>query len=152
MLIAMLDRLRQHDRRRDYPRRASALACQLPLAIGSDEDALVAVPAIAEPVQFALMGPLDGGGHRSLDQVLAQRTGGAGDHEATIPILDQASQAFSLVGLLPYAVFFCTNDQNSSISTWLRCRSLASTCVSRRPLQPDADRLVFVPRDLFSST
>src|SRR5258708_5698899 len=27
-------------------------------------------------------------------------------------------------------VFFCTNDQNSSISTWLRCRSLANTCVS----------------------
>ena len=60
MLIAMLNRLRQRDRRRDYPCRASALACQLPLAIGSDEDALVAVPAIAEPVQFALMGPLDG--------------------------------------------------------------------------------------------
>src|SRR6266699_6449728 len=130
MFIAMLDRLRQRHRLWDHPRRASTLACQLLLAIGSDEDALVAVPAITEPVQFALMCPLDGGGHCSLDQVLAQRTTRAGDDAATVPILDQASPAFSLVRVPPGAVFFCTNDQNSSISTWLRCRSLASTCVS----------------------
>jgi len=117
MLIAMLDRLRQRDRRRDYPRRASALASPLPLAIGSDEDALVAVPAIAEPVQLVLLGAPDGGDHGSLDQLLAQRTGGVGDHEATGPILDEASPAFSLVRLPLGAVFFCTNDQNSSIST-----------------------------------
>ena len=101
LLIAMLDHLRQRHRRRDHPLRASALACQLPLAIGSDEDALLAVPAIAEPVKLALMGPLDGGGHCSLDQVLAQRTASAGDHEATVPILDQTSPAFSRVRLPP---------------------------------------------------
>jgi hypothetical protein len=63
------------------------------------------------------MGPLDGGGHRSLNQVLAQGAGGAGDDEATVSILDQTSRAFSLVRLLLGTVFFCTNDQNSSIST-----------------------------------
>ena len=87
MFIAMLDRLRQRYCRRDHPCRASALACELPLSIGSDEDALVAVPAITEPVQLALMGPLDRGGHCSLDQLLAQGTAGAGDHEATVSIL-----------------------------------------------------------------
>jgi hypothetical protein len=129
MLIAMLDRLGQRQRHWNHPRRATALPSQLPLAIGSHEDALIAMPAIAEPVQLALMGPLDGGGHRSLNQVLAQWTGGTGDHEATVPILDEVSPAFSLVRLLLGAVFFCTHDQNSSISTWFKCRSLASTCV-----------------------
>ena len=117
LLIAMLDRLCQRQRHRNHPCRASALPSQLPLAIGSHEDALIAVPAIAEPVQLALMGPLDRGRHRSLNQVLAQWAGGAGDDEATISILDQTSPAFSLVRLLLSAVFFCTNDQNSSIST-----------------------------------
>ena len=50
MLIAMLDRLCQRQRHRNHPCRASALPSQLPLAIGSHEDALIAVPAIAEPV------------------------------------------------------------------------------------------------------
>src|SRR5260221_6286338 len=117
MLIAMLDRLGQRHRRRDHPRGAPAFARQPALAIGSDEDALVAVPAITEPVQLALMGPLDRGGHCLLDQVFAQWTGGAGNHEATVPILDQASPAFSAVLLPICALFFCTNDQNSSIST-----------------------------------
>lgn|SRR5215472_4093108 len=129
MFIAMFDRLRQRHRRRNHPPRASTFACQLPLTIGLDEDAPVAVPAIAQPVQRALMSPLDGGGHCVLDQILAQRTGGAGNDEATVPVLDQAAPALSFVRLGSCALFFCTNDQNSSISTWLRCRSLASTCV-----------------------
>ncbi len=87
MFIAMLDRLRQRHCRRDHPCRASALACELPLSIGSHEDALVALPAITEPVQLALVGPLDSGSHCSLDQLLAQGTAGAGDHEATVSIL-----------------------------------------------------------------
>jgi hypothetical protein len=85
--------------------------------IGSHEDVLVAVPARAPPVQLALLGALDGGDHGSLNQLLAQRTGGVGDYEATGPILDQASPAFSLVRLPLGAFFFCTNDPNSSIST-----------------------------------
>jgi len=60
---------------------------------------------------------LNGGGHGLLDQVFAQRPSGTGDHEATLPILHQASPPFPLVRLAGYALFFCTNDQNSSIST-----------------------------------
>src|SRR6266849_4604313 len=129
VLIAMLDGLHQGERLWDDPRWASAFAGQLPLAIGSHQDAPIAAPPIAEPVQLALLSPLDGGSHRLFDQVLAQRTGRAGDHEATLPILDQASPALPFVRLAGCSVFFCTNDQNSSISTWLKCRSLASTCV-----------------------
>ena len=103
---------------------------QLPLAIGSDEDALIAVPSITEPTQRALVGSLHGGGHGLLDEILVQRAGGAGDHEATVAVLDQAAPALSFVRLASCALFFCTNDQNSSISTWLRCRSLANTCVN----------------------
>ena len=72
----------------DDQARTPSFACQHSLAIGPLQDAPIAVPAIAEPVQFALMGPLDRGGHGLLDQVLAQRTAGAGHHEATVPILD----------------------------------------------------------------
>src|SRR2546426_2289917 len=129
VLITMLDGLRQGECLGDSQPRTSPFARQAALAVGPLEDAPIAVPTIAEPVQFALMGPLDRGGHCLLDQVLAQRTGGAGHHETTVPILDEASPAFSLVRLSLCAFFFCTNDQNSSISTWLSCRSLASTCV-----------------------
>src|SRR5260370_4414469 len=117
MLIAMLHRLCQRDGCRDHPRGASPLACPLTLAIRSYQNASIAMPSIAEPAQLSPVGPLHGGGHRLLDQTLAHRSGGAGDHEATVPILDQASPPFSLVRLSLCAVFFWTNDQNSSIST-----------------------------------
>ena len=99
------------------------------LSIGLHKHVLIAVPPRTPPVKLTLVGPLDGGGHRLLDQVLTQWTGGAGNHEATVSILDEASPAFSCVRLPICAVFFCIHDQNSSISTWLRCRSAASTCV-----------------------
>src|SRR5207253_1786598 len=63
MLIAMLDRLRQRDHLWDDPGGTPSFACRHPLAIGPLEDAPIAVPSIPEPVQFALMGPLDGGDH-----------------------------------------------------------------------------------------
>src|SRR5713226_54903 len=129
MLIAMLDRLHQRDRLWDDQRRTPPFARQHWLSIGSHQDAPIAVPAITEPVQLAPVSPLDGAAHRLLDQILAQRTARAGDHEATLSVLHQASPAFSFVGLLRCPLFFCTNDQNSSISTWFRCRSPASTCV-----------------------
>src|SRR6266581_3191097 len=129
MRIAMLDRLQQRDRLWHDPRGTPAFARRQPLAISSLEDAWVALPAITEPVQLALLGALDRAGHGVLDQFLVQRTAGAGDHEATGPILHQAAPAFSCVRLASCPLFLCTNDQNSSISTWLRCRSWASTCV-----------------------
>src|SRR5207248_11218382 len=72
----------------------------------------------------------------------------------TAAVLDHAAPALSFVGLLRGPLFFCTNDQNSSISTWLRCRSLASTSVMATAWlaarhAPHTDRLVFMPRDLF---
>ena len=129
MLITMLDRLRQGERLWDHQRRTPPFARQHTLSIGPHQDAPIAVPAIAEPVQLALLGASDCGGHGSLDQVLVQGAGGTGDDEATIPVLDQAAPALSFVRLVNCPLFFCTNDQNSSISTWFKCRSLASTCV-----------------------
>src|SRR5438270_10818444 len=106
----MLDRFRQRHRRRNHPRRSAARAGHLPLARGSGEDTLLAMPAITEPVQLALMGPLDRHGHGLLDQILAQRATGAGHDEATVPVLDQASPAFSLVMLTSCPLFFWTTD------------------------------------------
>ena len=117
MLIAMLDSLRQGERLWDDQRRAPPLAGAHRLSIGSQQDAPIALPAIAEPAEGTLVGPLDRGAHRVLDQILVQGAGGAGDHEATVPILHQASPAFSFVRLVSCPLFFCTNDQNSSIST-----------------------------------
>lgn len=157
MLITMLDRLRQRHRRRDYPRRTSPFAWQVTLARSAHEHAAIAVPSITEPVQFASVSSLHGGGHCLLDEVLTQRTGGPGHHEATVPILDEAAPAFSLVRLPSCAVFFCTNAallidfdlaQVQIGGQYLRdgCRM---DCCS---LEPCADRLVCVSRDLFGRT
>ncbi len=154
VLIAMLDGLRQGDRLWNDRRRTPLFAHPHRLSIGPHQDAPIAAPPIAEPVQLALMSPLDRGGHGLLDQVLAQRTGRAGDHEATVSILDQASPAFSLVRLAGSAVFFCTNAAllidlhlaQVQIAGQHRCEGGR---MGRRPLQPPTDRLVFVPRDLF---
>ncbi len=67
VLIAMLDGFRQRDRLGNDQRRTPPFACQHPLAIGPHEDVLIALPPITEPVQLALVGPLDRGGHRVLD-------------------------------------------------------------------------------------
>jgi hypothetical protein len=157
MLITMLDRLRQGDPLWDNQAGTPALARQYPLAIGPLQDTAIAMPARASPAQGALVGALDRAAYGSLDQVLVQGTGAAGDDEATVSILYQATPAFSLVRLASCPLFFCTNDQNSSISTWLRCRSLASTCVRASAWAaarhaPGTDRFVLVPRDLFGRT
>src|SRR6266446_737770 len=149
MRITMFDRLRQGERFWNDQPRTPPFARQHRLSIGTQQEAPVAPPAITEPAERALVGACDRAGHGSLDQVLAQRTSGAGGNVATVPVLDQASPAFSLVRLVSFPLFFCTNDQNSSISTWVRCRSLASTCVKASAwaaalLTPRADRLVFV--------
>jgi hypothetical protein len=70
MLIAMLDRLRQRHRLWNDQRRAPAFARPHPLAVGSHQHAPIAMPPITEPVQLALVGPCDRGGHRLLDQIL----------------------------------------------------------------------------------
>src|SRR5439155_17294218 len=106
------------------------------------------------PVPLTLVSPLDGGRHCSLDQVFAQRTSGTRHYETTVAVLDQAAPAFSLIRLTRGPLFFCTNDQNSSICTWLKCRSLASTCVRAAAWvaarhAPLANRLIFVSGDLF---
>ena len=117
MLITMFDGLCQADALGDDQARTPPFACQHSLAIGPLQDAPIAVPAIAEPGEGTVVRSLNGGGHGLLDQVFAQRSSGTGGHEATLPILHQASPPFPLVRLAGYALFFCTNDQNSSIST-----------------------------------
>ena len=117
MLITMFDRLRQSERLWNHQPGTPPFTRQDRPAIGSLQDAAIAVPAITEPMQFTLVSPLNAGGHRLLDELLAQRASGAGDHEASVAVLDQAAPAFSFVRLLRCALFFCTNDQNSSIST-----------------------------------
>src|SRR5207248_11395679 len=67
VLITMLDGFRQGDRLWDDPRRTSPFARRHRLSIGPHEDVLVAVPAIAEPVQLALVGTLNRDAHRLLD-------------------------------------------------------------------------------------
>jgi hypothetical protein len=88
MLIAMLDGLRQRERLWDDPWRTPLFALSRRLSIDPHEDAPIAVPAIAEPGEGALVRPLKRDGRCVLDQLLAQGTGGAGDHEATVPVLD----------------------------------------------------------------
>ena len=71
VLITMLDGLCQADRLWDHQARTPPFPRQHPLAIGPLQDAPIALPTITEPVQFALMGPLDRDGHRLFDQILA---------------------------------------------------------------------------------
>src|SRR5437660_12504717 len=118
MLITMFDGLRQAQRLWNHQRRTPSFARQHGLAIGPYQDIPIALPAIAKPGEGTLVGSLDGAGHGSLDQVLAHLPAGTGDHEATVPVLNQAAPAFSLIRLVNCPLFFCTNDQNSSISTW----------------------------------
>ena len=117
VLIAMLDGLCQGERLWHDQRGTSPFAGAHWLSIGAHQDAPITVPSITEPGERPLVGPLNGGGHRLLKQVLVQGAGGAGDDEATVPVLDQTSPAFSLIRLVSCPLFFCTNDQNSSIST-----------------------------------
>src|SRR5260370_26155986 len=133
MRITMLDRLRQGERLWDHQRRTPPFARQHALSIGPHQDAPIAVPAIAEPVQLALLGAGDCGGHGSLDQGLVQGAGGTGDDEAAVPVLHQAAPALSFGRLVNFPLFFCTNDQNSSSSTRVKSRSLACTCVTSSP-------------------
>src|SRR5260370_19562053 len=99
MLITMLDGLHQRDRLWDDPRRTPPFARSRRLSICSHQDAPIAVPAITEPVQLALVGPLDRARHRLLDQRFAHWTSGTGDLETTLPILDQASPPVPFIRL-----------------------------------------------------
>src|SRR6266699_1001368 len=123
----MFDCLRRRHRRGNHPRWTPPFACQPTLAIRLHQDAPIAVPARTPPMQLPLLSPFDRGDHFLLDRSSRERTGGADDHQTTVSILNETSPGFSLVRLA-ICTFFCTNDQNSSISTWRRCRSLTSTC------------------------
>ena len=130
MLIMMLNRLRQGHRVGDDQLAPSPSAItRLRLAIGVLQDARIVLPTITEPAKRTLLGSSNRRRNCLCDQVLTEGTSCGSDHEATVAILDQTTPAFSLVRPFCCALFFCTNDQNSSISTWLRCRSQASTCV-----------------------
>ena len=129
MLIPMFDGLRQGDPLWDNQAGAPTFARQHPLAIGPHEDAPIAVPAITEPGEGTLVVSLHGDRYCLLDQVVVQLAGGTGHHKATGSVLHKAPPAFSLIWLAGCTVFSARTRHYSSISTWLRCRSLASTCV-----------------------
>src|SRR5437667_6030527 len=74
MLIAMLDGLRQGQRLWDDQPWTSRLTRAHGLSIGPYQDALVAMPAITEPTERALVGSLDGAAHRLLKGSVAQAT------------------------------------------------------------------------------
>jgi hypothetical protein len=97
MRIAMLDALCSGEPLWDHQAGTSPLARAHRLARGSLQDVWIAVPPVTEPAERPLVGPLHGGLHRVCYQFLAQRTAGAGDHEAAVAVLDQAAPAFSFI-------------------------------------------------------
>src|SRR5260370_12526772 len=109
MRMTMFAGLRQGERFCNDQPRTPPFARQHRLAIGTQQEAPVALPAITEPAERALVGACDRAGHGSLDQVLAGRTGGAGGNVATRPVFHQAAPAFSLLGLLTVPLFFSPN-------------------------------------------
>lgn len=116
-LITMRDRVRHTERLWDHQTRASPVPCQHWLAGGSLQETARAMPSLAEPAEGALLRPLDGAAHRVLDQLLTQRASGAGDHDATVAVLDQAAPVLSFVWVLRCSLFWRTHDQNASMST-----------------------------------
>lgn len=118
MLIMMLNRLRQRHGVGNHQLAPSPSAMtRLGLAIGMLQDARIVLPAITVPGKWAMVGSSNCRVHRLTDQVLTEGTAGVSGHEATVAILDHATPAFSCIRLLLCPFFFCTNDQNSSIST-----------------------------------
>ncbi len=106
MLVPMLDSLRQAHLGRHHQQGASALARAYRLTIGSSEDHRIAPPAIAAPVLRMALRACDGEGHRSLDEIVAGTSGGAGSDEAAGAILHEASPAFAGIGFVGGTVFF----------------------------------------------
>lgn len=129
MLIAMFDGLRQAHVCWHHQRRASTATGTDGLTIGSSQARCIATPAIATPRQGTTLRASNREGHCSLDEIVADASGGAGGDKATGAILHEASPAFTGISFVGLPVFFRTNDQNSSISTVERCRSCVRTAV-----------------------
>jgi hypothetical protein len=133
VLIAVLDRLGQLDVRWHDPSRSSPLARWRRPAVLLGEDVAIALPAIAAPGERCLLGPVSRLGNRIRNQRLADPSSGGGHNEATRSILHEAAPALAGVGFVWLPVFLRTNDQNSSISTVVRCRSRTKTAVMAAP-------------------
>jgi hypothetical protein len=123
MLIAMLDGLRQAHVCRNHQRRTSALTRAYWLTIGTPEHRRIAPPSLHQVNARTALRACDGERHRSLNEVVADASGGRGGNETAGAILHETSPAFAGIGFVRGTVFFRTNDQNSSISTVERCRS-----------------------------
>jgi len=117
MRIAMFDRLRQRHRRGNHPRRTPPFACQPALAIRPHQDAPIAVPARTPPAQLALLSPLNRDGHRLLDQVFTRADRWRRRPQTDCPDPGPGIPSVLLRQTGKLCRFFCTNDQNSSIST-----------------------------------
>src|SRR5260370_16514959 len=108
MRMTMFAGLRQGERFCNDQPRTPPFARQHRLAIGTQQEAPVALPAITEPAERALVGACDRAGHGSLDQVLAGRTGGAGGNRPTLPRLPPPPPPLSLLPPLSCPPFFLT--------------------------------------------
>src|SRR5512133_2996625 len=93
--IAMVDRVGQADVGRHHQRGATALAAAHRLTIGASEDGCVASPAITAPGQRTAVRAADSQSHRSLHEIVADASGGAGGDETAGAVLHQASPAFA---------------------------------------------------------
>src|SRR5438552_3597769 len=129
MVVAMFDRLCQAHLWGNHECWVSTSSCSYRLTIRSGEDRRIASPAITTPCQGTALGASHNKGYRSLDEIVADASGGTGGDETAGAILDETSPTFSGVGLVRETVFFRTKDQNSSISTVERCRSCVRTAV-----------------------
>jgi hypothetical protein len=81
-----------------------------------------------ESIEPIAQGPVESFNMHGASWLYRRPQRGADLHRQQSSVLTAYSIRVSLCPL-----FFCTNDQNSSIFTWLRCRSLASTCVRASP-------------------
>src|SRR5688572_8185558 len=90
-----------------------------------------AVTDVGQRLEVAAQGGLSQGQRKQVRAVLAA---GGGDDEATGTVVDQTAPVAAdggRVGRTPLPVFFLMNDQNSSTSTVVRCRSWTRMAVMR---------------------
>ena len=112
------------------------------------------MPAITEPAERALVGPLDGAAHRLLNAGPHSRDRWRRRLRNDCPGLGPGSPSALLRPAGKLRPFFL-HERPEFINFHLAQMQIAGQylrqrfCMGRRPLEPHADRLVFMPSDLF---
>jgi hypothetical protein len=125
--IAVCDGLGQTHGGRNHEARTTTSPRIHGLPVDAHHDRAIAPPAIAVPRQGAPLSAAHRQAHRLCHEGIADAPGGTRHDEARGALDYQTPPPRARVGLLP--IFFCTNDQNASISTALRRRSWPNTSV-----------------------